>query len=119
MQYDSDWVSGHFTRTSGGNTITFDVSAFCSIMWTEGISGWISSALFTFTNLYINGQAALVVDNTFMPETESCGIGCNVTKQVIVESTYNVRALVEVQVFCDEYGVLSIYATDFQIIHSS
>lgn len=108
IQYGAGWVNGHFTLYQGYNTIVLDVSVYCFYNWTEGISGWISSAAFNFNTKTINGANAQIICESDITYESSNTWG----KASKVYTFYNGEdsAVIEIRVFCDDYGELSITA---------
>jgi len=113
IQSDSDWVTGHFsfncTYLWVTNLVSFDAYSYCSFEWTEGISGRFTSVSIYPLNMKINGISASVIDQSDI-QIESYSLGKKATRRFLLSNLIGDHAYIEIRVFVDEYGVLSIHA---------
>ena len=106
--YGIDTINGHFTLYDGPYTTVFDVSVYCAYAWTEGISGQMLSATYTVTGIKINGSSASISYQS--PVSYGSHNTWGKASKVYAFDNSVGYAVVDIMVFCDEYGDLSINA---------
>lgn len=108
IQHGADWVNGHFTLYQDDNTIVLDVRVYCYFSWTEGIGGQIHSVAFNFDTITMNGEDADIIQESNITY-ESYNTWGKASK-VFTFSKDQDTAVIEIRVYCDDYGDLSISA---------
>ena len=109
IQEDSGWISRHFSYTYNQATVAFDVNAYCNYLWTEGISAQFKSVTIIVSSITFNG-GSVTHTGTGTLTIDTYNIWAR-ARQTFNYSAGPYSFSVNVTVFCDEYGELSLNAT--------
>ena len=108
-------INRHFSLNTNGVAVVFDVSAECECIWTEGISGQFGEVTIDLTNISVAGNASYV-KNYLGPRITSYGIGGRAMEYFWLDYTSAYEITVLIDIFCDEYGDLTLNAYAYKTI---